>query len=196
MLIQRIKSTKYSKDDQAIVECEICKQQRTVRWHSVWSKQNHYCRKCIPTIKLTGKKHSLGRRLNQSKSLQKSGGGWRMQEGYKQINMFGKIHPRIEIHKKGSYVMEHILVMEKYLGRFLKSIEMVHHIDEDRSNNDISNLYLCSGETITESRRMHNAIHQSAEDVAIKLYKTGLIKFENGKYIMSDELATLAAKIL
>jgi len=41
------------------------------------------------------------------------------------------------------YVPEHILAMEKHLNRYLDSThESVHHIDGDRSNNDISNLQL------------------------------------------------------
>jgi hypothetical protein len=43
----------------------------------------------------------------------------------------------------GRYVPEHILVMEEHLGRYLNTAEeSVHHIDGDRSNNDISNLQL------------------------------------------------------
>lgn len=40
------------------------------------------------------------------------------------------------------YVMEHRLVMEKHIGRFLKPDEVIHHIDENPKNNDISNLRL------------------------------------------------------
>lgn len=46
---------------------------------------------------------------------------------------------------KGKQVAEHILVMEKHLGRKLKKGEIVHHVDETfegRSNNGISNLQL------------------------------------------------------
>lgn len=45
----------------------------------------------------------------------------------------------------GKQKAEHILVMEKHLGRKLKRNEIVHHVDETfegRSNNDFSNLRL------------------------------------------------------
>lgn len=48
---------------------------------------------------------------------------------------------------KSGYVLkeskyEHRLVMEKSIGRKLTSIEVVHHIDKNRSNNKIENLML------------------------------------------------------
>lgn len=57
------------------------------------------------------------------------------------------------------YIMKHRLVMEQYLGRVLEPYEEVHHIDRDKTNNDISNLQLC---TKTEHRRIHiaDSIHK------------------------------------
>lgn len=43
---------------------------------------------------------------------------------------------------KAGYVREHRLVMEKLLGRYLTETEVVHHKDDDPSNNDPSNLLL------------------------------------------------------
>ncbi len=41
-----------------------------------------------------------------------------------------------------NYMLEHRLVMEKYLGRHLKTEEVVHHIDGNRANNKLENLIL------------------------------------------------------
>lgn len=41
---------------------------------------------------------------------------------------------------KGVYVPEHRVIMEKLLKRKLKTEEVVHHIDRNRSNNELSNL--------------------------------------------------------
>ena len=58
----------------------------------------------------------------------------------------GYIMRKVKDHpfaNKRGYVQEHRLVMEEKLGRFLKpQQEFVHHIDQDRSNNVISNLQL------------------------------------------------------
>ena len=43
------------------------------------------------------------------------------------------------------YCLEHRLVMARYLGRLLRDDETVHHIDNNRSNNDINNLQLRQG---------------------------------------------------
>jgi len=60
-------------------------------------------------------------------------------EGYAKISM--QNHPFCD--SKG-YVLEHRLVMEKHLGRFLKPEEVVHHIDGNIRNNDVKNLKLFS----------------------------------------------------
>jgi hypothetical protein len=44
--------------------------------------------------------------------------------------------------KSKGHVYEHRYIMEKSLGRFLKTREQIHHIDHDGGNNNLSNLRL------------------------------------------------------
>lgn len=55
--------------------------------------------------------------------------------------------------KSGKRKAEHRLIMEQYLGRELKSSEIVHHIDGNKLNNDIKNLKVVT-------RKEHIALHR------------------------------------
>ena len=47
-------------------------------------------------------------------------------------------HPRTHLN----HIFEHIIVAEEALGRFLKEGEVIHHINEQRDDNRLENLYL------------------------------------------------------
>lgn len=53
-------------------------------------------------------------------------------------------HPRPSYITKANvkYILEHRYVMEQHLGRYLDPVEVVHHIDNNPSNNDLANLRL------------------------------------------------------
>lgn len=79
-------------------------------------------------------------------------GGRRIKDGY--IVMYCPDYPGA-MH--GKYVYEHRYVMEQFLDRQLKSDEVIHHIDRDRANNNISNLLLLSP---SEHTLLHSLIRQ------------------------------------
>ena len=101
---------------------------------------------------IKGNKIHLGKkRLNISREKNYNWkGGKIIQNGY--VCILCPNHPRAK-SKKG-YVYEHILVMEKKLGRYLKPKEVVHHKNGNRIDNRIKNLRLCKN--ISE----HNKIHK------------------------------------
>jgi len=78
-------------------------------------------------------------------------------------------------------IREHIKVMEEHLGRPLKRskrsgrrrgrAEVVHHIDGDKANNDLSNLDLCTVQ-------QHNKCHAVLEGIVLELYKQGQVGYD------------------
>jgi len=59
-------------------------------------------------------------------------GGKSYNNGY--LEIFKPNHPNVTSR---GYVMQHRLVMEKFLGRYLKPEEVVHHINGDKTDNRI-----------------------------------------------------------
>lgn len=53
---------------------------------------------------------------------------------------------------KDGYILEHRLVVENHIGRLLRENEIVHHIDGNKRNNNISNLMILTKE---EHARLH-----------------------------------------
>ena len=71
--------------------------------------------------------------------------------------------------EKGKSV--HVLMMEDRIGRKLLPDEVVHHIDHDRSNDDINNLALMT-------RAAHTRLHRFEDDLAGNTKDRG----ENGRF--------------
>lgn len=82
--------------------------------------------------------------------------------------------------RKDGYIRGHVKTMQDYLGRSLRKGEVIHHIDGDKTNNDIANLDLC---TVKE----HNNVHAKIESVVFELVKRGVVKYDRvtKRYLLS-----------
>ena len=71
-------------------------------------------------------------------------------DGY--VRVYAVLHP----YREGRLMIpEHVMVMEKHIGRRLLPGECVHHLDGDRQNNSLENLELMS-------RSKHSGLHGPA----------------------------------
>ncbi len=76
------------------------------------------------------------------------------------------------------YVFKHVLEIEKHLGRLPSKAEPIHHIDLDRTNYHISNLFL------SKNHSHHQNIHAQLNKLIAQLIKKGILKFKDGKYYL------------
>lgn len=98
----------------------------------------------------------------------------------------GYVFIRNTIHSRSvnGYVREHILVVEKMIGRPLKYYgkhdsknETIHHIDFDKTNNKPENLYVTIGD------KGHRLIEKSLFNLVKPLLNKKIIKFNKEKKI-------------
>lgn len=87
--------------------------------------------KGIPNILIRGKNHPMW-----------NGGTYISKEGYRYI--YDINYPN---KNKRRYVLEHRLVMEKHIGRYLTKEEIVHHINGKVNDNRIENLLLLNNQS-------------------------------------------------
>lgn len=104
------------------------------------------------------------------------------------VMVYAPDHPRAQ----HGYIWEHILVVEKELGRYLEPDEVVHHIDRRKDNNDPSNLLVL---TKTQHCALHyqekrhmmyrkpKLMQAETEKQALELYEKGLSDGEISKAI-------------
>lgn len=77
------------------------------------------------------KKHNI-----RNKNPNWKGGRYKTKDGYIMLNLPN--HPKAKYNRP--YIAEHILIVEAFLGKFLKGKECVHHINHNKEDNRIQNL--------------------------------------------------------
>lgn len=115
--------------------------------------QERFTDRCLQKISETGKGRvpfskgltkydhpaimKISEKLSGENNYWWNGGVHITSSGYKMV--VSRDHPNTN---RDGYVLEHRLVMESIIGRFLTPEEIVHHRDHDRLNNDKNNLFL------------------------------------------------------
>lgn len=132
-----------------IVKCDYCGKIIEKKPAFMKGMEHHFCNsKCFGKWK---SKNILGEKNPTWK------GGRKIKSGY--IEVYSPNHP----YRNGNYVMEHRLIMEQHLGRYLYPYEVVHHINGIRDDNRIENLELLP------SQGKHNTKVQEVYQENIKL---------------------------
>lgn len=72
-----------------------------------------------------------------------------------------------------NWEFEHVVVMSRYIGRSVVKGEHIHHINGDKLDNRIENLYLCGN---SKHSKLHSLVH-----LLKPLLENGSIKFDMDK---------------
>jgi len=117
----------------AIFTCPRCGKKRWVmKGHYTKTTYTGLCKSC----RCTECSQLIG-----EKNFNWKGGKYVDAEGYCLVKIY-RDHPFYCMAKSDGYVLEHRLVYAQHIGRPLRKEEVVHHIDENRVNNAITNLRL------------------------------------------------------
>lgn len=147
------------------LQCTSCPSTFYINHRNVSQRVTSLCSQCF-------RQYAIARIIEQNKA---SAEGFTVsQKGYKYVTDFSQKH---------KYKFEHRKIMEEHVQRPLTKEEVVHHIDGDKSNNNISNLYLTTA-------KEHAYAHASLERVAFELVKRGMITFDQqtGRYKLMENV--------
>ena len=165
-------------------KCDLCDSEFTkIKNGPLKPNSKSFCRVCISEHGIAKLGGMVGYESKLKKSKEKIGTTIvRDKDNYPFVYV-GKDYP----YSNGrNSVRKHIFVMQERIGRKIKKGEIVHHIDGDKLNNDLENLYLT---TVAE----HNKLHATSENIVFDLVKSNLVKFnrDTGRYEMSETLKNI-----
>lgn len=97
---------------------------------------------------------------------------------------------RIFDPERGKRVLEHTYILEKNIGRRLKQGEMIHHIDLDKINNSVENLFLCA------NKSEHFLLHSSLQKCGYTLFKKKILFFDQNRNVYTREKVDFVPTII
>ena len=133
-----------------------------------WTKEDDEALKAFRgRVALVEAAKKLGRSPTEVSSRSKKLGfnKWRVPSG----RHAGRLIVRFN---SGKPVYQHRDVVEKQIGRPLKSDEIVHHINFDKDDNSLNNLHVFQG------RAAHRTAHMSFESIVPVLMQNDIITFD------------------
>jgi hypothetical protein len=139
---------------------------------------------------MLGKKHSLDARKKNSeansgaKSSKWKGGRRPASNGY--VWVYSPSHPFKSCQNR---VLEHRLVMEKKLGRFLTKKEVVHHINGIRDDNRIENLVITTA-SVHAATHNKERIWKEASKEKQRIKTEKMKRNEKGRFVRNGSLPT------
>lgn len=103
---------------------------------------------------ITGKNHpQYGKRGKQTTN-------WQGDIQHHVVGYILEYTPKHPLSNHQGYMCQHRLIIEKYLNRYLKKKERVHHIDSNPANNNIKNLICFKSESGHRCLHINKQINQ------------------------------------
>lgn len=161
---------KARKGDDALRVCDECGHEQWVNYWNIYRKGVHICRSC--SCKNTAKTREKKDSWNKGKKFTPKhlGSSYINTNGYREIWVGDHTIP----NNAGGYQREHRILKELEIGRSLTDGEIIHHVDGNKINNRLSNLYVCDGHF------EHRKIHSQLERISMELVRVGIISFNHG----------------
>ena len=173
--------------------CDICKDEKEVRFVDILKCRTNqgsdidYCLPCSRMKKASGKDNPM--HSQQAKdNIRKTRLG--RSKTYKDGDLGRQVTHRVSKQgyiikqRDGIRIPEHRTILQESLGRKLSPEEIIHHINGDKKDNSLSNMFLTT-------KKGHAQLHAQLEQVALDLVRRGAIIFDkiDQKYLLHPSVS-------